>query len=123
MATTQDLALVRDVLDKQLVDRDGCPCGRVDGIGLEIGEGPPRVAFLESGPGTLARRLGRWPARLAAWIARRGPRHGRPYRVPWRRVLTVGKEVTIDLDAQRSRLLAGEQWLRRHVMDRTVGGA
>jgi hypothetical protein len=119
--TKKPLALVRDVLDKQLADRERRPCGRVDGIVLEIGEGPPRVVFLESAPVTLARRLGRWPARLAAWVARRGPRHGRAYRVPWARVLSVGKEVTIDLDAERSRLLAGEHWLRRHIVDRMAG--
>ncbi len=33
------LHLVRDVLDKQLVDREGRPFGKVDGIVLEVRDG------------------------------------------------------------------------------------
>src|SRR5256885_13988351 len=100
MSTKHDLALVRDVLDKQLVDRDGVPCGKVDGIVLELtGGGPPRVAALECGPTILARRIGQGPARLVAWLARIGPRRGEPYRIPWRRILKIAREVRNDLAA------------------------
>jgi sporulation protein YlmC with PRC-barrel domain len=117
-----DLALVRDVLDKQLIDRNGLRCGKVDGIVLDTsGNGPPRVAFLQSGPVTLARRLGAWPARIAAWVARGGPRGGEPYRIPWSRVSAVGREVKVDLDAERSKLLAGEHWLRHRVVEKLGG--
>lgn len=122
MAARRELALVRDVLDKQLVDRDGIPCGKIDGVVLDAsGAGPPRVAFLESGPVTLARRLGAWPARVMARLARLGPRHGDPYLIPWRRVTTIGREVKLDLDAERSQLLAGERWLRHHLVKRLGG--
>ena len=57
--------LVRDVLDKQLVDRHGTKMGRVDGIVVELRPGrPPEVIALETGPLTLARRIaGRTPRR------------------------------------------------------------
>jgi len=57
--------LVRDVLDKRVVDRNGREMGRVDRIVLELRDGqPPRVAAFEIGPSALATRvhprLGRW---------------------------------------------------------------
>ena len=37
--------LVRDLLDKRVVDRDGVPVGRVDGLLMEVREGePPRMS-------------------------------------------------------------------------------
>jgi hypothetical protein len=50
--------LVRDVLDKPVVDRHGREMGRVDGIVLERREGaPPTVVGLEIGPAVLGHRL------------------------------------------------------------------
>jgi hypothetical protein len=52
--------VVREVLDKQLVDRHHRPMGRADGIVVEIRNGQaPRVMYLETGPATTARRKGR----------------------------------------------------------------
>ena len=59
--------LVRDLLDKKVVDRNGREMGRVDRIVLDVREGaPPRVAAFEIGPSALAARLG---ARLGRWAA------------------------------------------------------
>jgi hypothetical protein len=57
--------LVRDVLDQLVVDPNGRPIGRVDGIVLESRDDePPRVAALTIGPSVLGERLhpaiGRW---------------------------------------------------------------
>src|SRR5437762_7806215 len=66
--------LVRDLLDAQLVDRQDRQIGRVDGVLLEVRDGePPRVAAMEVGAITLARRLhpalGRWLRRFAIrWL-------------------------------------------------------
>ena len=50
------IKLVRDVLDKQMLDKNECEIGRVDGIVLEFPEdAPPRVARLELGGPVLAR--------------------------------------------------------------------
>ena len=39
----QQLDLIRDLLDKQLVDSDDTKMGRIDGIVLAIGEGAPQI--------------------------------------------------------------------------------
>jgi len=60
--------LIRDVLDKQIVDRDETRMGRVDGIVLAVdGDGPPRIDHLELGFVVLARRI---HPRLEVWLQR-----------------------------------------------------
>ncbi len=118
----QELHLFRDVLDKQMVDRNGRRCGKVDGLVLRTGEGPPRVARIEIGSGTLARRLSgrlaRGMAALSRWLGIRG---GRPYRIPWARVKEVDLNVALDLDADDSQLDAAERWVRDRVMSHLPG--
>src|SRR4029434_7719229 len=59
--------LIRDVLDNQLLDRHQRQMGKVDGLILELRPGqPPRLAYIEVGSITLARRL---HPRLARWVA------------------------------------------------------
>jgi hypothetical protein len=115
--------LVRDVLDKQVRDRQGRKMGKVDGIVLELrDDAPPRVAFLEIGPMTLARRLGSWLGRLAQAIdAGFGVGDGRPLRITLAQVRDIGIEVVVDVDAERTRARAWEQWLRRQVVARIPG--
>jgi sporulation protein YlmC with PRC-barrel domain len=116
------LDLIRDVLDKQMVDRHGRRCGKVDGLVLVIGAGQPRVVGLQVGGGTLARRisvrLGRW---AASWARRLGIRDGQPYRIPWSRVVSVDLEVALDLDARRSNLDAAERVLRERLVGKIPG--
>ena len=113
--------LIRDLLDKQLIDRDGREAGKVDGIVLEMREGRLCVVFLEIGWPALVRRLGESPRR---WIERRLGRWewARIYRLPWARVRTTGRDVKIDLDAEDSTVLTAEQWLREQVISRIPGG-
>jgi hypothetical protein len=120
------ISLIRDVLDKLLVDRDGTPLGRVDGIVLIVsGDNPrPRVAQIESGIPTLARRLSSRFARALHWLTRKlGGHWPRPVRLPWSRIECFGRELKLDVCAENSRLLAREQWLRRHVIGRIPGGS
>jgi sporulation protein YlmC with PRC-barrel domain len=121
-----ELHLVRDLLDKQMVDRHGRRCGKVDGVVLRLGDGPPRVARLEIGGGTLARRLGhRWGRRFARWAASLarlcGVRGGQPYHIPWKRVWAVGLDVQLDLDARHTELDAAERRLRERLIARIPG--
>ena len=56
-----NIDLIRDCLDKQVLDRKDRRIGRVDGIVVELDvRGRPRVAGIEIGPATLIRRLPRW---------------------------------------------------------------
>src|SRR5205823_12906992 len=62
----RDLGL--ELLDRQIVDRDGMLAGKVDDLELsfpEGGSGPPFVTAILAGPGALARRLG---GRLGWWV-------------------------------------------------------
>jgi hypothetical protein len=95
----------------------------VDGIVLRFeADGQPSVARLEVGGGTLARRLGprlqRWAAALARWC---GVREGRPYHIPWRRVVDVDLEVKLDLEAPSTELDAAERRLRERIVARIPG--
>ena len=119
-----EIELIRDVLDKLLVDRDGIPLGRVDGIVLLLApnQSRPRVAQIESGLPTLARRLSGRLARALHWVTRKlGGRWPRPVRLPWSRVESLGKELKVNICAENSRLLARERWLRDHIIRRIPG--
>jgi hypothetical protein len=124
VARSPDIDLVRDVLDIRLRDRGGRSIGRVDGIVLEIrDDGPPRVAAMEVGVLTLARRVS---PRLARWMRRFAARWLRiplgSVRLPLTLFRDVGVDIELDVDAERDRrLLRVEKWLRRRVVRRIPG--
>jgi hypothetical protein len=122
---SRDLHLVRDLLDAQLVAADERMIGRVDGVLLEVRDGrPPRVAAMEVGALTLARRLhprlGRWLRYLALrWM----PVSWRPVRLPVTLFRDIGVDIELGVDeSTERRLLRLELWLRRHVVERLPGG-
>ena len=115
--------LMRDVLDKQLVDRHGKPMGKVDGLVLELGDNrPPRVAYVEVGALTQARRI---HPRLEKWLARRLKRWGvksdEAFRIPWSKIVVTGNDVTADVEAEETPALSLELWLRKKVIGRIPG--
>jgi hypothetical protein len=114
--------LAADVLDKQLRDRSDRPCGKVDGIVLALDDDGARVVALEVGCVTLAARLGRRPARWARWLVRRlrRPLVGH-WRIPWDRVVHIGRDVHVDVDGERGPLGRSERWLRERVVARIPG--
>src|SRR3954468_12175581 len=62
------LDLVREVLDHELVDVHGIPCGMVDDVELSAVPGKPlHVTALWCGPGVAQTRLPKWIARVAQW--------------------------------------------------------
>ncbi len=92
--------LVRDVLDKQVVDRNGREMGRVDAVILEVrADKPPLVRAIEIGPEVLARRLHPAIGRLFAALEEvLGLDDRRPIRVPFTHV-EVRDHVVADLTA------------------------
>ena len=117
--------LARDVLDSQLRDREGRPCGKADGVILLVGDGPPRVVAIEVGGLTLAGRLSE---RLASWLTRAGRRLGpaapHAYRIPWSRVRRLARnEIRVDLDAAATPLWTLERWLAERIVARLPGGS
>jgi sporulation protein YlmC with PRC-barrel domain len=111
------------VLDQQVIDRSGELMGKVDGIVLELRKGkPPRVARLVIGGGTAAHRVHpRFGAWLVRWRRRWGPPDNGPLEVPWSKVLKLGVDVKVDLEAQRTPAFAWEHWVRDHIIGRIPG--
>ncbi len=118
--------VIRDVLDHQLVDNNQVKMGRVDGIVIELRDGyPPRLAYIEVGLPSLARRL---HPRLERWVAalqsKWGARQGESFRIPWSQVRDFnvgGIDIEVDLEAEATPALAWEEWLREHVIKRIPG--
>jgi hypothetical protein len=112
------IRLVREVLDKQLIDVTGQNAGKVDGIVLQIRPGEaPTVRYIEVGPITLARRLNR---RLGHWVARLDARLGNgrgvPIRIPIARIVLESPSLRLDIRADLTPIMSFEQWLRRVVV-------
>ena len=110
--------LIADVLDQQLIDREGKRSGKIDGIAIELREGaPPRVAYLDMGTDVLARRLS---PRFEGWLHALRRMFGRtavaPYQVPWSKVKKVHLTVDVDLDASKEPGYRLERWLAEHVI-------
>ena len=119
-----EMHLVRDLLDKQLVDRDGRRMGKVDGVVIHPRRGKaPRVTAIETGAAVLGARihpgLGRRVERLLAGLT---PRAREPVRVPLEKILQRGLEIHVDVDARRTSALAVERWLAEKVVGRIPGG-
>jgi hypothetical protein len=115
--------LVADVLDKQLMDRNGENAGRVDGIVLELREGkPPLVKCVLVSPITLLSRLSDRLARWYAEIDRRfGPGRGVPFRVPWSRLTPEGPTIRLDVDVESTPINAFEDYLRVTIVEKIPG--
>lgn len=109
--------LVRDVLDKQVIDRNGRPMGRVDGIVLELRDGaPPRVDALAIGPAVLGERLhpaiGRWVKAVESVCGVAG---GRPLEIAPSEVTLAGDQVRVDRALGDSAAAAVEQGVRKWI--------
>jgi sporulation protein YlmC with PRC-barrel domain len=106
--------LVRELLDKLVVDRNGREMGRVDGIVLEYRDGmSPRVSALEIGPSVLGYRLhptvGRWIAGLEQAF---GVADGRPVRIAFSDVMEIGPDIKVNLSIGQTAAGNVEQRLR-----------
>ncbi len=111
--------LVRDVLDKPLIDVNGQPAGRVDAIIAEWRPGDrPRVTYLEVSGTALAYRLHR---RLGRWVARVGSGRMQGWRIPWSDVNAVDTAISLRVDARNTPALAWERWLAEKVISRIPG--
>jgi sporulation protein YlmC with PRC-barrel domain len=95
-AKTRSLHLLREVLDHEVVDVDGVPCGMVDDLALEWTIDGPSVVALLLGPGAWVPRL---PAPLRG-LARRVFGTAR-VRIPWAEVTQVSEVIRLRSRAGR----------------------
>jgi sporulation protein YlmC with PRC-barrel domain len=116
--------LVRDVMDQKLLDREDCEMGRVDGLVMQIGEhSQPRITHIQIGGTTLWMRLHPAFARLSAKLARLwGPKRADPVRIPWSRVMTIGRDIKLDVRVRETGAIDWEIWIARHIIERIPGG-
>jgi sporulation protein YlmC with PRC-barrel domain len=115
-----------DLLDRQILDRDGEPVGKVDDVELDVdADGGLYVSALLVGQQALGQRIG---GRLGSWIAgtarRLSPDYDRgPIRVPYE--LVSGLNSAVNLSVRRELLPdpALETWLRDHLIGRIPGAS
>jgi hypothetical protein len=115
--------LVRDLLDNQVRDREDRRMGKVDGIVIILRRGrPPRVAAIELGLPTLATRISERLGRGVRALERAlGVGDGEVVRIPMDRIMGVGIDVRVDIDANRTAVYDWEKWIRRVFIGRLPG--
>ena len=111
----------REILDQQLVDRNGLGVGKVDGIVLELREdAPPRITAVLTGGHLFAWRL---HPKLEGWmrVLTRGwgPRRSEPLRIPWSKVMKIGVDVKVEISADEA--MPWEHWVRDRIISRIPG--
>ena len=91
--------VVRDLLDKAIVDRHGRPMGRADRVIAELREGaPPRVVAIEVGAPALGERLSPAIGRAAAgFLHALDVDDGQPLRIHVSEILGVTEQIKVDL--------------------------
>ncbi|HEY8832700.1 MAG TPA: hypothetical protein VIM21_09310 [Gemmatimonadaceae bacterium] len=115
--------LVRDVLDKELLDCEEEPMGRVDGLVMHVGKtSQPRITQIEIGGSVPWERVHRVFARLATHLAQVwGPKRKERVRIAWTHVETVGRDIKLDIEAKDTGAIDWEIWIARHIIERIPG--
>jgi hypothetical protein len=123
--TGRTLWAALQLLDRQLRDRSGMLCGNVDDVELTY-DADGKVLYataILSGPGRLARRMGRhrlgdW---LVAFIAGTSEDGRDQSRIPLRSVQKYGPVIDLAVDAPELASFATERWVRDHVIAHIPG--
>ncbi|PWU61978.1 hypothetical protein DLE60_02790 [Micromonospora globispora] len=113
-----------DLLDRQILDRDGEPVGKVDDVELALDtDGTPYVAALLTGQQALGDRIGGGLGRWIADIARRlAPDRDRgPIRIPYDLVAELTSAVNLSVRREVLPDPPLETWLRDHLIARIPG--
>jgi len=109
--------LIRDVLDKGVVDRHGREMGRVDSIVIALRPNrPPQVTAIEIGPAVLAYRVRPVLGRLMSAVEHAlGIDQGRPLRIPFGDILGIHSHIKVDRAFGETVAATVEQRLRAWV--------
>lgn len=113
-----------DLMDRQILDRDGQPVGKVDDVELTVdANGRLHLTALLVGQEALGTRiggdLGRWMAGVAMRL--RGPHAAAPIRIPYEVVADVGAAITLSLRRELLTEPPLESWLRDNLIRRIPG--
>jgi hypothetical protein len=106
-----------ELLDHQILDRNGRMAGKVDDLEFEIPADPdslPTLTALLSGPGALAAQIGgaagRWLAAVEQRLTASGPPG--PAHIPVALVNTIGTAVELNADREDLDSNRAERWAR-----------
>jgi hypothetical protein len=116
--------LVRDVLDKRVLDANREIIGRVDTIRLELhDDGQLLVKDLCVGGPMVANRIGSVATRVTRWLrARIGPADRHTTHIAWGDVEHLGRDAKVRLLADDTPARQWEHWLDRKIVRRIPGG-
>lgn len=117
--------LFRDVMDKELVDREGFKAGKVDDILLELRPGElPVVRALLTSHGALIPMLPAPAGRLVGWLEQHilGIEAIEPTRVAWGHVSHIDVVVHLDVQREEAGLMHTEQTIWRRYLRSLPGG-
>jgi hypothetical protein len=130
MANGRVLHAELELLDRQLRDREGRLCGKVDDLELtRSDDGHLYVTALLSGRGTLlvrlgAERLGRWLERFRRETgAYGGAGNEDTGRIPMALVHQIGPVIDIAASADELASSQSERWVRQHLIGHIPGSA
>lgn len=124
---SEHISLRMSLLDKQIVDSDRLPIGRVDDVELELSElgGRPQVVALLTGAQALGERLGGTAGRCFAGAAARlrgGEAGAGPARIDAGVIVGVEPFVRLGVPLSELRQVASlEHWLARHIVEPVPG--
>jgi sporulation protein YlmC with PRC-barrel domain len=119
-----DVLIGFDLLDRQIVDRDGRPVGKVDDVELTYDDdGVPRVTGLLLGQQVLGERIGGALGRWISAVARRmsEPPDQPPIRIGMAWVSEVDSAVHLSVARELVAEPPLEGWLRDHLISRIPG--
>jgi sporulation protein YlmC with PRC-barrel domain len=115
--------VIRDFLDKKVVDRNGRELGRVDSVIVETGNGGAiRITAIELGPAVLARRVHPVVGRCVTALEHVCGIDRAPLRIPLSDVLDINDRVKVDMVAGDTTASIVDRRLRA-LLRRIPGGA
>jgi hypothetical protein len=117
---------VLELLDRQLVARDGRLAGKVDDVEFDTADDPgalPHVTALLSGLGALASQLGGSTGRALAAAERRltAERDRHPSRIDVALVTDIASSIQLDADRDDLDTCRAETWTREVIIGKIPG--
>ena len=119
-----DLGL--DILDRQLLDSAGQPCGKVDDLLIDTGSpSGPVVTHILTSPGALGPRLRGFFGKLivVAWRRLHPSEDPQPIAIEWAKVAKIDSAVHLNVLRDEEGLTRSEQWAGDLVIGRIPGAA
>lgn len=117
---SREISLRLDLLDRQIVDCEELPVGRVDDLQIELRDGGAHVEALLTGAQAIGERIGGWRGAIMAGVAARlrGREHqAGPAAIAVEAIEEIDLEVQLGMPLSALPHVAGlEHWLARHVI-------